>query len=154
MTKREIYLTPKLNLKIDLNTSRNWPKSWKQLVSIFDPFPLSLVNSGAIPKKRARAPLILVELILIFNFHAVRLSVFLHLLLKIKFAFIWVSRSCCQSYFTFVWVESLLFKFNFAYSFLRFASTIQTLIYTVILVDMARFFIVRVDSGVREMVNT
>ena len=54
---REIYLTPFLDVKIGLNTSRNWPKSRKNLVDPkFDEAERKGIKKGLKKNARARAP--------------------------------------------------------------------------------------------------
>ena len=53
---REIYLTPFLGMKIGLNTSRNWPKSRKNMVDPkFDEAERKGIKNGVSKKMRARA---------------------------------------------------------------------------------------------------
>ena len=53
---REIYLTPFLDMKIGLNTSRNWPKSRKNLVDPkFDEAEQKGTKKRVSKKMRARA---------------------------------------------------------------------------------------------------
>ena len=52
---REIYLTPFLDMKIGLNTTRNWPKSRKTLVDPkFDEAKRKGIKKGVSKKMRAR----------------------------------------------------------------------------------------------------
>ena len=52
---REIYLTPLLNLKISLKTSRNWPKLRKNLVDHkFDEAEWKGIKNGVPKNMRAR----------------------------------------------------------------------------------------------------
>ena len=52
---REIYLTPFLDIKIGLNTSRNWPKSRKNPVDPkFDEAERKGIKKGVSKKMRAR----------------------------------------------------------------------------------------------------
>ena len=54
---RKIYLTPKSDLNIDQNTSRNWPKSWKNWSPFLTPFPSASSTLGSSQNKRSRARL-------------------------------------------------------------------------------------------------